>query len=147
MKDTKPTIVKNKKPKSLAYLYAVGRRKNAVARLRFHQKTDHPDGTILIKGKLAKDVLSVAELQIAQSPIFLIAQKLGGYFSVQVSGGGRHAQAEAIRHGIARILFKINADWRKLLKSKGYLTRDSRSKERKKPGLKRARRSPQWSKR
>jgi len=64
-----------------------------------------------------------------------------------VKGGGANAQSEAVRHGISRALEKMNKELRKDLKKLGYLTRDSREKERKKPGLRRARRAPQWSKR
>ena len=67
--------------------------------------------------------------------------------TAKVSGGGKQAQAEALRLGIARLLLQINPEVRKNIKTAGYLTRDSRRKERKKPGLKRARRAPQWSKR
>jgi small subunit ribosomal protein S9 len=66
---------------------------------------------------------------------------------VKVKGGGFHSQAEAVRHGIARALVKFNPDFKKRLKRAGYLTRDSRMRERKKFGLKRARRAPQWQKR
>ena len=65
----------------------------------------------------------------------------------RVAGGGKIGQAEAIRHGISRALLEINPNFRKPLRKQGFLTRDSRIKERKKPGLKRARRAPQWSKR
>jgi small subunit ribosomal protein S9 len=64
-----------------------------------------------------------------------------------VSGGGMRGQAEAVRLGVARALVELNPTYRKVLKKLGYMTRDPRSKERKKPGLKKARRSPQWSKR
>ena len=67
--------------------------------------------------------------------------------TVQVNGGGINAQASAIRHGITRALVMFNADFKKRLKKSGYLTRDPRMKERKKPGLKGARRAPQWAKR
>jgi small subunit ribosomal protein S9 len=75
--------------------------------------------------------------------------KLLGRFriSAMISGGGVHAQAEALRHGLARCLIKFNPDFRKRLKRAGFLKRDPRAKERKKPGLKRARRAPQWAKR
>ena len=75
--------------------------------------------------------------------------KCVGHFkvSIKVSGGGVHSQAEAVRHGIARALVKFNADFRKKLRRAGHITRDPRKRERKKFGLKRARRAPQWSKR
>jgi small subunit ribosomal protein S9 len=67
--------------------------------------------------------------------------------SIVVNGSGKNSQAEAIRHGIARVLCEYDKELRPVLKAKGWLTRDDRKKERKKPGLKKARRAPQWSKR
>lgn len=143
MTPTSPSPIKKKR----AYLYAVGRRKTASARVRFMTTSEQPNGTILINEKPANQYFSEDVALIVSEPIQLIAQDLGGYFTVKVSGGGIHSQAEAIRHGIARILLQINEDWKTVLKPKGYITRDSRVKERKKPGLRRARRAPQWSKR
>ena len=72
---------------------------------------------------------------------------MGQSITVVMKGGGVHAQAEALRHGISRALVDINPEFRKKLRRLGYLTRDPRARERKKPGLKRARKAPQWAKR
>lgn len=126
------------------YFEAVGRRKTAVARVRLFTKP----GDFTVNEKLYSNYFPTLELQkIAEEA--LQKMKLFGRFrvSVKTSGGGSHAQAEATRHGLSRCLIKFNADFRKRLKRAGYLKRDPRMKERKKPGLKRARRAPQWAKR
>jgi small subunit ribosomal protein S9 len=83
---------------------------------------------------------------IVKQPIILTGSESID-FSIVVNGGGKTGQAEAIRNGIAKCLIEYNEELRPSLKSKGWLTRDARKKERKKPGLKKARRAPQWSKR
>jgi len=119
------------------YFYGTGRRKTSVARVRLYPGS----GKITINGK-------ESELQDETvSPLKLVG-KLGSYdISVIVSGGGTTGQNEAMRHGIARALVVLNSEYRPTLKKAGYLTRDPREVERKKPGLKKARRAPQWSKR
>jgi len=140
---------KTKKEKESAikperYFEAVGRRKTAVARVRlFTKKTD-----IEANGKDLKVYFPTLRLQRAVTAPFdkmKIADKLGA--SIKLSGGGISAQAEAASLGISRALVKFNADFRKRLKRFGHLTRDSRAVERKKYGLKKARRAPQWKKR
>lgn len=133
-----------KPPKPDRYFEAVGRRKTAIARVRLYTKP----GDFTVNGKLYSLYFPTSALQkIAEDS--LLKMKLFGRFrvSVKTSGGGIHAQAEAIRHGLARCLTKFNPDFRKRLKRAGFLKRDPRMKERKKPGLKRARRAPQWQKR
>lgn len=131
--------------KTEKYYEAVGRRKTATARVRLYTKGDkefmvngHPFG-LYFKGAEFKNVV--------ESP--LVKMNCTDRFRVTaiVKGGGVNAQAEALRHGITRALVLFNADFKKRLKKSGYLTRDSRMKERKKPGLKKARRAPQWAKR
>lgn len=134
------------KRKRKPYNFAVGRRKTSTARVRF-MKSDEKEGSVEVNGKASNEYFAHGLREIVIAPIELVSAKLGGYFTVKVSGGGSRSQAEAIRHGITRLLVEINEDWKPVLKSKGYLTRDPRMKERKKPGLKRARRAPQWSKR
>lgn len=126
------------------YTYAVGRRKSAVARVRIHHKGDTG---IIINGKPLNLYFPMEQLQtIVQEPLVLTG--LGhGAVSIKVQGGGIRSQAESIRHGIARALLRIEPNVRIPLKRAGFLTRDSRVKERKKYGLKRARRAPQWQKR
>lgn len=126
------------------YFEAVGRRKTSVARVRLFTRA----GDFLVNEKPYADYFPTTELQkIVEDS--LQKMKLFGRFkvTVKVSGGGVHSQAEALRHGLARCLVKFNPDFRKRLKRAGFLKRDPRMKERKKPGLKRARRAPQWRKR
>ncbi len=126
------------------YFEAVGRRKTAVARVRlFTKKTN-----IEANGKDFKVYFPTLRFQKAVTAPFdkmKIADKLGA--SIKLSGGGISAQADAAALGISRALVKFNADFRKRLKRLGHLTRDSRAVERKKYGLKKARRAPQWKKR
>ncbi|MBI2121910.1 MAG: 30S ribosomal protein S9 [Candidatus Sungbacteria bacterium] len=133
---------KPKKPER--YFEAVGRRKTAVARVRLFTRP----GDFTVNGRLYSLYFPTLTLQqiIEDS---LKKMKLLGRFrvSIKVSGGGTHAQAEAIRHGLARCLVKFNPDFRKRLRRAGYITRDPRAKERKKFGLKKARKAPQWAKR
>lgn len=129
------------------YIYAVGRRKTAIARVRFYAGTSETNQEITVNNKKIEEYFSEPDALVARSAIDLLSKDLDGYFTVKVLGGGKHSQAGAIRHGISRILLLLDADSKPLLKSKGYLTRDARMKERKKPGLRRARRAPQWSKR
>lgn len=142
-KEVKETKVSNLKP--VRYFEAVGRRKTAVARVRLFTQGDKG---FLINEKPYQLYFPSFELQqIADSA--LLKMKCLDKFKivVKVKGGGVHAQAEAVRHGIARVLVEFNPDFRKRLRRVGYLTRDPRERERKKFGLKRARRAPQWRKR
>lgn len=124
---------------------AVGRRKTSTARVRFVEGGKPEE--IIVNDKPGAVYFQKSFVELMLAPIRLVAAPLNGHFEARVTGGGTHSQAEAVRHGISRILVAMNAEWRTLLKSRGMLTRDDRMKERKKPGLKRARRSPQWSKR
>lgn len=127
------------------YIYTKGGRKEARALVKLFY---HGQGEILINGKDYKKYFPYFEFQdIIQTPLKLIKQEGKYDLSVKVKGGGKRGQAEAIRCGIARALAISNPTFRKPLKKAGFLTRDSRIKERKKPGLKRARRAPQWKKR
>ena len=126
------------------YIEAVGRRKTAIARVRISTG----DGKVSVNGKELKEYFSLPRLMAsALSPLEDL--KLMGTFDVSahVSGGGIHAQAEAIRLGLARAIIEKNPEWKKRLRVNGYLTRDSRMVERKKYGLRKARRRPQWAKR
>ena len=123
------------------YIEAVGRRKTATARVRI---TPASKTTVVVNERKVDEYFPTAQLQKT------VRDALEGVtFSVsaKVMGGGVPAQAEAIRHGIARALVKDDETRRKELKAAGYLKRDPRMKERKKFGLRSARRSPQWSKR
>lgn len=127
------------------YFEAVGRRKTSTARIRLFTQ-DKKD--IVVNKKPYKDYFPVFSLQkVVEAPLEQI-NSLGKFgISAHVKGGGPSGQAEACRHGIARALVVLNPYFRKRLKKAGFLTRDPRVRERKKPGLKRARRAPQWSKR
>lgn len=127
------------------YFEAVGRRKTAVARVRLLPATK---GQVTVNDLTFKDYFRTLTLQnLAKRP--LVAQKLDGVFivSAKIKGGGIHAQAEALSHGIARALLLKDPNLKPVLKKIGLLKRDPRSKERRKFGLKKARKSPQWSKR
>ena len=127
------------------YIEAVGRRKRAVARVRM---TPASKNEVIVNGKKLEDAFTVSDLQKdILSP--LRAQGVAETYSIsaKVSGGGIASQAEAIRLGIARILVETDANLRSVLKKEGYLKRDPRKKERKKFGLRKARKAPQWSKR
>lgn len=127
------------------YLYAVGRRKKSVARVRLFKKGE---GKIIVNEKNSDQYFPTFELrQIIRQPLEAVGLAKEVDLSIKVAGGGVRGQAEAARHGIARALIIFEKDLRKTLKPLGYLKRDPRRKERKKPGLKRARRAPQFSKR
>lgn len=142
----KPVIVK-KEEKAVSkgrYIETVGRRKTSIARVRLMIN----ESGIKINGKDYKDYLRLLKLQeIIIAPLAILELRDKHGFTVVVSGGGIFSQAEAIRHGITRALIKLNAEFRKRLKKYGFITRDSRMVERKKPGLKKARKAPQWAKR
>lgn len=132
-------------PKDKQYISAIGRRKSATAQVRITPDTKM---TYVINGKKLDEYFTVEELRkVVQSPFMETETKDDFMVSVVVSGGGISAQAEAVRHGISRTLIKYNEELRGTLKSAGYLKRDPRSKERKKPGLLKARKRPAWSKR
>jgi small subunit ribosomal protein S9 len=127
------------------YFQSTGRRKTAVANVKIFLDDG---GKILINGKELKEYFSSPFLQnIVLSPLEIVKLQNKFKILVEVKGGGKNSQAEAIRHGIARALVKFNSDFKRKLKKAGFLKRDPRMKERKKPGLKRARRAPQWQKR
>jgi len=136
--------------KAKKYYEAVGRRKTAVARVRLLtiRPLEEDQGKIEINGKNYKEYFPLVDLQQTVESSLRKLKSLNRFEVVaRVKGGGIRAQAEAIRHGVARTLVKFNVDFRKKLKRAGYLKRDPRMKERKKYGLKAARRAPQWAKR
>lgn len=127
------------------YFEAVGRRKTAVAQIRLFTRGEKG---FMVNDKQLEAYFPGKELpQIANSPIDKMHCEEKFLVVAKVRGGGIHSQAEAIRHGISRALILFNQEFRKRLKRAGYLTRDARMRERKKFGLKRARRAPQFSKR
>jgi small subunit ribosomal protein S9 len=127
------------------YYQAVGRRKTSTCIVRLYEKKD---GEIIINEKKIEEYFPTFDLQkTVKEPLSDLSMM--GKFSVsaKVNGGGTKSQAEAVRHGIARAIVVFDESLRKQVKATGYLTRDPRMRERKKPGLKRARRAPQWRKR
>ena len=127
------------------YYEAVGRRKTAIARVRLYTRGDK---VFLVNDKPFEAYFKGVEFKnIVEAPLVKMNCTDRFRITARVLGGGNNAQAEALRHGITRALVMFNADFKKRLKKSGYLTRDPRMKERKKPGLKKARRAPQWAKR
>ena len=127
------------------YSYGTGRRKSSVARVRVYE---NGTGSIIINGREMDEYFGLETLKlVVRQP--LVATDVVGKVDiiVTVAGGGVSGQAGAIRHGISRALLGVNAEYRATLKAAGFLTRDPRMKERKKYGLKAARRAPQFSKR
>ena len=126
------------------YYFGLGRRKSAVARVRLYPGT----GTVIVNGKPVEEFIT-RESQRMDMLRPLAATETERQFNIQakVVGGGTTGWAGAIRHGIARALLAVDENHRRTLRSEGLLTRDPRVKERKKPGLKRARKAPQFSKR
>ena len=126
------------------YFEASGGRKTATARVRLYTK----GSGFIVNGKDYKEYFKNFKNQSAAfSPLELLKVEDKLRVSAKVSGGGINAQAEAVRNAIAKALVKFNADFKKRLRRSGFITRDSRAVERKKYGLKKARRAPQWAKR
>ncbi|BET22633.1 MAG: 30S ribosomal protein S9 [Solobacterium sp.] len=129
--------------KKVTYV-GTGRRKQSVARVFMTPGT----GVVTVNGRTLEEYLPQATLRmVVNSPLVLTETKEQFDIKINVAGGGYTGQAGAMRHGIARALLEASADYRPALKKAGFLTRDSREKERKKYGLKGARRAPQFSKR
>lgn len=126
------------------YYYGTGRRKTSTARVRLYPGK----GDCMVNGKPAEEYFSrEGDMATALSPLRLTDLQDRFMVSVVVAGGGLTGQTEAIRHGVARALLEADPELRPQLKRAGFLTRDPRVKERKKPGLKRARKAPQYTKR
>ncbi len=141
----KPKKIIKAELKPSRYFEAVGRRKTSQARVKLFTQGEKE---IIINQRSLKDYFPTLELQqIATDPLKKMKCKDQFRVLVITRGGGIHSQSEAVRLGVARALLKFNPDFRKKLKKIGFLTRDSRMRERKKFGLKRARRAPQWQKR
>ena len=127
------------------YHYAVGKRKTSVATVRLYEKGN---GNFTVNGKTLPDFVNSKDLvEFVIAPLQLVGALKSYDVTVQVKGGGFKGQVDAIKHGVARALIVGDEMLRPTLKKAGFLTRDSRIKERKKFGLKKARKSPQWSKR
>ena len=126
------------------YFYGTGRRKKSVARVRLYPGT----GAITINGRDISDYFGLETMKLIVNQPFGVTDTVGKFdVVVNVNGGGFSGQAGAIRHGVARALLSADENYKPLLKKAGFLTRDPRMKERKKYGLKAARRASQFSKR
>ena len=126
------------------YFYGTGRRKKSVARVRLYPGT----GVVTINGRDISDYFGLETMKLIVNQPFGVTNTVGKFDIVaNVKGGGFSGQAGAIRHGVARALLSADETYKPLLKKAGFLTRDPRMKERKKYGLKGARRAPQFSKR
>ena len=127
------------------YQYGTGRRKSSVARVRVYQ---NGTGSVIINGRDIDDYFGLDTLKLIVRQPLVLTETVGKVDIVcTVAGGGVSGQAGAIRHGISRALVTLNPEYRASLKAAGFMTRDPRMKERKKYGLKAARRAPQFSKR
>ena len=134
-------MYKSKKP----YFYGTGRRKSSVARVHVYEGGT---GSITINGRDIDDYFGLDTLKLlVRQPLNLVGLIGKVDLVIKVTGGGVTGQAGAIRHGLSRALLTVNEEFRPVLKAAGFLTRDPRMKERKKYGLKAARRAPQFSKR
>jgi small subunit ribosomal protein S9 len=127
------------------YFEATGRRKTSTARVRLYPGGV---GTITVNEKPAREYFArIGDYEAVTAPLRAIGQDGKFNITIKVAGGGSTGQAEATRQGVARALLRMNEDLRKPLRRSGFLTRDSREKERKKPGLKKARKAPTYTKR
>lgn len=145
MEEKKPTATKAAAVKKDKYIYAKGARKTSVAQVRLYQGGK---GEITVNGKKSIEYFPTeVEQTVILSPLKLTGHDKDVDLDIKTCGGGMNSQAEACRHGIARVLEILDKELRPALKAAGFMTRDPRVKERKKPGLRRARRAPQWSKR
>ena len=132
-----------KKSDNIVFL-GTGRRKKSIARIRLVEGK----GNITVNGKALDEYFGTEVLKVIVKQPLVATNTLDKYDVIcKVVGGGFTGQAGAIRHGIARALLQANSEYRPILKSSGFLTRDARMKERKKYGLKKARKAPQFSKR
>ncbi|PIP73263.1 MAG: 30S ribosomal protein S9 [Candidatus Lloydbacteria bacterium CG22_combo_CG10-13_8_21_14_all_47_15] len=135
---------KSQSEKKKGYIEATGRRKTSVARVRI---TEASVESITVNGSDVAKYFPTEDMQAIVRDALVKVKTPKFKVTVLVSGGGIHSQAEAVRHGISRAIISFSEDFRKKLKRAGYLKRDPRMKERRKFGLKKARKSPQWSKR
>jgi len=132
-----------KKTDKIAF-YGTGRRKKSISRVRLI----NGNGKIIVNSKPLDEYFGVETLKVIVKQPLTVSNTLDKYDVIcKVTGGGISGQAGAIRHGISRALLQANGEYRPILKSSGFLTRDARMKERKKYGLKKARKAPQFSKR
>lgn len=126
------------------FIQSVGKRKTATAQVRLYK---NGKGVIVVNDEKMNQYFNAGQISIINQILKLTGHLRDLNFSVKVDGGGKKAQAQAILLGMARTLIELDEELRPTIKAKGWITRDARKKERKKPGLKKARRAPQWAKR
>lgn len=130
---------------SAQYFYSAGKRKTSIARVKLF---DEGKGDVTVNGKKIRDYFPTnMHVENALASLRLVDMLKRFNIEVSIKGGGKSSQSDALRHGISRALLLVDPDLRPTLKREGFLRRDARIKERKKPGLKGARRAPQFSKR
>lgn len=143
----KPKVTKEKSLKD-RYYTGIGRRKTSIARIRLYEQLEKKEVPILVNGKEIEKYFSLADfIRQAKKPLEITGFLDKARITCVVRGGGLRGQSEAIQLGIARALISMDEGLKPVLKSAKLLTRDARKVERKKPGLKKARKAPQWSKR
>lgn len=144
-KEAAPAVAEKQTFKAGTYHYALGRRKTSVSKVYLIK---NGKGLITINGRPMEEFFTTYEgREIVRGPLKATGQETALDVSAHVQGGGINGQAESVRLGIARAMCEMNPAFRTVLKKLGYMSRDPRAKERKKFGLKKARKSPQWSKR
>ncbi len=126
------------------YNAAIGRRKTATARVRIYKKGT---GAIMVNDQKAEEYFNADGMRVVKQSLKMATNLKDFTVSAVCSGGGKVGQAEAVRLGISRALVEMEPELKAAMRAKGLMTRDDRRKERKKPGLRKARRAPQWSKR
>ena len=131
-------------PSKRSYLSAIGKRKTAIARVKLYQDGS---GKVMVNEMEIGEYFHGVNIENALSPLVIANKKSDVDVEVRIVGGGKAAQSDAMRHAISRVMLLLAPEIRPDLKRVGFLRRDARIKERKKPGLKRARRAPQFSKR
>ncbi len=141
---TPKTQDKPKVEKKEHFFFAIGKRKTSIAQVKLY---DNGKGVMTINGKPFEDYFFGEMIGSVKSALKLVDLTKRFDVEAEAAGGGISSQADAVRHGIAKALVVFDPSLRLILKRGGFMTRDSRIKERKKPGLLRARRAPQWSKR
>lgn len=140
--------VKEEPVKTEKYFYGLGRRKAAIAQVRIYSQEKANEGDRIVNDRKMSDYFPTLKLQsIFMSPLKTVSLDDKFRVTVYVKGGGIDGQVGAIRLGLSRALIKFDEALKTVLKKQGFLTRDSRVVERKKPGLRKARRAPQWAKR
>ncbi len=145
-KEIKPEVEKTESVEFTGkYIKAIGRRKTSVAQVRLY--TEDAKGAVVANGVKLNKYFNNDLAAVAMQPMKATGHVRDINVSIIVKGGGTIGQVEAIRHGIARAILALDPESKEALKVNGFLTRDPRAKERKKPGLKAARKAPQWSKR